>query len=130
MGTNYYWQLKYQDEPLHIGKSSAGWCFSLHIIPDMGINELDDWIKLFEEPKSIIYDEYNSFIGIRCMLHVITKRKWNDRGPIAPMGYSSWAEFRVKNHAAEGPNNLWRHVYHATPGKDNGTYDLIYGDFS
>ena len=38
MGTNYYWQ---ESEPcaacgrgyeqVHVGKSSAGWCFSLHV---------------------------------------------------------------------------------------------------
>ena len=28
---------------LHIGKSSYGWAFSLHIIPHEGLNSLDDW---------------------------------------------------------------------------------------
>jgi hypothetical protein len=56
MGTNYYsvrrgveeldsdafWALRDEDSDdcLHIGKSSLGWCFSLHVIPERGINTL------------------------------------------------------------------------------------------
>lgn len=48
MGTNYYY---YQDvcphcgkpdKKLHIGKSSGGWYFSLHIIPEEKIFNLKD----------------------------------------------------------------------------------------
>ena len=28
---------------IHIGKSSGGWCFSLHVYPDHGIHTLADW---------------------------------------------------------------------------------------
>lgn len=50
MGTNYYLHTKPDCEccgrgfePLHIGKSSGGWCFSLHVMPEDNINTLDDW---------------------------------------------------------------------------------------
>ena len=39
---------------LHIGKSSYGWHFSLCIYPELGINDLEDWKKLFSEYE--IYD--------------------------------------------------------------------------
>ncbi len=50
MGTNYYLHEKPDCEccgrpfeALHIGKSSSGWCFSLHVMPEDMINTLDDW---------------------------------------------------------------------------------------
>lgn len=50
MGTNYYAEYQppcptcgRQDPPLHIGKSSAGWCFSLHVIPELGLNDWPEW---------------------------------------------------------------------------------------
>lgn len=65
MGTNYYLQEKppcdkcgREFERLHIGQSSAGWCFALHVIPELGINNLADWKKRWEEHPSVIRDEY------------------------------------------------------------------------
>jgi len=46
MGTNYYLQKKSgtcqtcghcSEDPKHIGKSSGGWCFSLHVYPEENI---------------------------------------------------------------------------------------------
>jgi len=66
MGTNYY---LYPASPCkacgrsyeakHIGKSSAGWCFLLHVIPEEGINDLEDWKKLWYQPEA----EINVCIG-------------------------------------------------------------------
>lgn len=42
---------------LHIGKSSAGWCFGLRCMPQRGINGLEDWKKIFAIPGAIIKDE-------------------------------------------------------------------------
>jgi hypothetical protein len=33
---------------IHIGKSSGGWCFSLHVMPQQGIHNLNDWKVLVE----------------------------------------------------------------------------------
>ena len=69
MGTNYYWSEEACQSPckhcrggdrLHIGKSSGGWCFSLHVIPYEGINTLDDWKAKFALPGSEIVDEYGT----------------------------------------------------------------------
>jgi hypothetical protein len=46
MGTNYYMPVEkcdhcgHKPKALHIGKSSAGWCFSLNTHPAEGINRL------------------------------------------------------------------------------------------
>lgn len=67
MGTNYYWHHDIcgscgrSDDPIHIGKSSAGWCFALHVDEDIGIKSLDDWMSRWGEmnhTNSEIRDEY------------------------------------------------------------------------
>jgi hypothetical protein len=73
---------------LHIGKSSGGWCFSLHVIPSLGLNTLDDWELLIDEAldrakweealdrvvKWHIIDEYGDLIGKTELHNIITKR--------------------------------------------------------
>jgi hypothetical protein len=67
MGTNYYAtrdvgriENTYYKvvEELHIGKSSAGWCFGLHVIPERGLNSLYDWMVLLKNDDWHIVDEY------------------------------------------------------------------------
>ena len=52
MSTNYYLHAPAcphckipLEEPLHLGKSSQGWCFSLHLYPE---DELSDWADIWE----------------------------------------------------------------------------------
>lgn len=63
MGTNFYWEstcpnCKYQPQ-LHIGKSSFGWPFVFHVIPEKNILGLYDWLTFFSENKGRIVDEYD-----------------------------------------------------------------------
>jgi len=81
MGCNFYLTAKppcdhcgRAHERLHIGKSSAGWCFSLHVDPDNGINDLDDWVRLWSEPGATIVNEYGETIAPDAMLKIITER--------------------------------------------------------
>ena len=87
MGTNYYLRTGKKitktcdcgfehelDEKLHIGKSSWGWKFVLHIIPERGINELEDWEELFKTGK--IFDEYNNEITVEQMMNCILNRSF------------------------------------------------------
>lgn len=83
MGTNYYLHQKPDCEccgrpfePLHIGKSSGGWCFTLHVMPEDSINTLDDWRELWSKPGALIRNEYDERISIEDMEAVITKRSW------------------------------------------------------
>lgn len=132
MGTNYYWR-----EPnftpdtnpdaewgelkgRHIGKSSAGWCFSIHIYPEDNINNLSDWEELFFTTGSSIINEYGESISPIQMLKTIENRKWTGQ---------EWTPERLgQNSAIKGPNGLARHSYRATHGE--GTYDYITGYFS
>lgn len=137
MGTNYYFQEKPPCECCgrafdmrHIGKSSAGWCFSLHAYPDEGIKELADWIKLWSAPGTKIITEYGDAMPPNQMLEVITKRGPRPRESV-PCGYTSWDSFHNLNDSQDGPNGLLRHRLDShCIGHGNGTYDLIVGEFS
>lgn len=65
MGTNYYIKsepcshCKRADPDLHIGKSSFGWAFALHVVADRGLNSLDDWRPLLSAGR--IIDERDDY---------------------------------------------------------------------
>lgn len=142
MGTNYYLHAKPDCEccgrpfePLHIGKSSGGWCFSLHVMPDDGINDLDDWLSLLAKPGAFVRNEYGEKVSREELLEIITQRSWangtfDDR---RWFGYFSEADFHHRNYSERGPNGLLRHsmregghcVAHGA-----GTWDCIVGEFS
>lgn len=120
MGTNYYFEDKYcgecnrgyQNQRLHIGKSSFGWNFALHIIPEEKISELDDWMLLFQKPHSRIVDEYNEVITAEQMVKIICERE--DWGAMAvPPG-------KLKRHEIDKSHCI-------AHGK--GSYDLMIGWF-
>ena len=142
MGTNYYLHRDVcphcgrSEERLHIGKSSAGWCFGLHVIPEQSINDLSDWMAEFNKPNAKIVDEYGNPVTPEEMRSQIADRKstepWGQKKVRGNFwGYTSWADFHAKNHSEEGPNGLLRHragdmgVKHG-----NGTYDLCPYEFS
>ena len=139
MGTNYYLHQK-EDctccgrpfEPLHIGKSSGGWCFSLHVMPEDNINTLDDWRALWSVHGAFIRNEYGERVPIEEMEKIITERigaVWDQER--WTMFYSSEADFHAKNHSERGPNNLCRHkIGPHCVGHGEGTWDYIPGEFS
>lgn len=133
MGTNYY---VYRnacehcgrgDEPLHIGKSSAGWCFALHVGReewDETPRSLDEWRAKWSEPGAVIRDEYGRTLTADEMLSRILGRSWSGPGPTN-------AEWLRQNHAQPGPNGLARHRLDSRcVGHGDGTYDLVTGEFS
>lgn len=138
MGTNYYLKTqvcphcKRAKDTLHIGKSSAGWCFGLCLHPDHGVNSLDDWQKLFNAADSAIEDDYGEELTPDNMLGIITKRGRKDIGwSAAPMGYESWDAFFARNDAEKGPNGLLRHsVGRLCVAHGDGTWDYLVGEFS
>lgn len=136
MGTNFYVTAEAPcphcgrgGEQLHIGKSSGGWCFGLHIIPEMGINSLDDW-KIFWQDKKIT-NEYNDVFSAEEMLSVITKRK-RDVKELNSSGYRDAGDMLEKNHACWSPEwgLLRRRIGYSCTGYGDGTWDLINSEFS
>lgn len=129
MGTNYYLETECcslcnrPQERLHIGKSSAGWCFSLHVDSADGITSLDDWQALWSRPGARIVDEYGILITPSEMLRTIKDRTWGKERNFDQ-------RFLSENHAEPGPKGLLRHrlgphcIAHG-----EGTYDLLPGEF-
>lgn len=137
MGTNYY--LNDGNKPhcasctchsrIHIGKASAGWCFSLHVIPERGLNSLDDWKRAWSADGCVIVDEYGSEISPAEMEDIICNRK--RRETVCPPGYLDWAHFHAINFSESGPNGLVRHqIGRHCIGHGDGAYDLMPGEFS
>lgn len=121
MGTNYYLHQKSEsscshcghdpgERILHIGKSSYGWCFSLHVIPELGINGLYDWIPLWNNHQ--IKNEYDEIISPSDMLAIITLRAPGNYSPIG---------VEPRRNELDGESCI---------GHGEGSWDLIRGEFS
>lgn len=142
LGTNYYtvkrglesmdsdtfWDLMRSDtesgDILHIGKSSGGWCFSLHVIPDRNIHDLPDWVPYLLDQERVIINEYRDILTYEELLDIIMNRsrpdthKWNQ-------------EMYERNYAEPGPNNLVRHsLGRGCVRQGAGTWDCVEGNFS
>ncbi len=127
MGTNYYLHKSVcehcgrGDEPQHIGKSSGGWCFSLHV--NDTVRSLDDWRAEWSRPGVVIKNEYGEVVPPDEMERIILERAW-------PRRKDSSFDY-VGNHAEPGPNGLIRHkIGRWRIAHGDGTYDLIPGEFS
>jgi len=138
MGTNYYsvkkgveemdsdsfWALRGSEHCLHIGKSSGGWCFSLHVIPELNIHDLPGWVPYLLDQDRVIVDEYREVVTYEHLLSIIT-----DRRREKPCTWTQ--EMYDKNYAEPGPNNLARHsLGRECTRQGAGTWDCIEGEFS
>ena len=134
MGTNYYTKL--DGEELHIGKSSGGWCFSLHVIPELGINDLPDWIDFLTVNHYKIKNEYEEPVTLDELFGVITLRKGRHNfDELLPESllrwYQNWEDFHERNHSEPGPNGLLRHqLGYGCVKQGSGTWDCIDRAFS
>jgi hypothetical protein len=135
MGTNYYWEGGdgRGRTRLHIGKSSNGWCFSLHVIASENIHDLEDWERVWQTCMGKILNEYGDKISPEQMRKIITERRVADRQwREPPYGYDDWPAFHADNFSELGPNGLLRHQL--TEGhcikQGAGTWDCIIGVFS
>ena len=131
MGTNYYLlknvcpHCNHAEEKLHIGKSSAGWYFALHVTED--IKSFVEWAKLFA-PPNIIIDEYGDKIEPKEMLSIISARR--RREEYRPK--MSAIELAQNNCTIDYKNNLLRHKVDGQRciGTGDGTWSYITGGFS
>ena len=127
MGANYYLKKNHcsacdRSDSIHIGLSCGGWCFKLHVHPELGINTLDDWKREFD--KGIIFDENDRQVSNGDMLSEITERE-------SDMAVT-WAESVMRrNNAVHGPSNLLREKIDGQHciGHGDGTWDYLIGDF-
>ena len=87
MGTNFYMKVAIDSlnncELHHIGKRSAGWCFSLHAIPSHNLMDLGSWTAfLMSDDVVRIFDEYeNDYTWAEMTQIIIDDKTYNDRPP-------------------------------------------------
>lgn len=135
MGTNFYWRTApcptcgHIVEQLHIGKSSAGWCFALRVAgndrdKERGYpSDLDGWRVLWQQPGSSIVNEYGDRVTPEQMDEWITQR---GRDLPVPGDFDFGG-----NHGTPGPNNLIRRrIGDLCTGHGEGTWDLMGKEFS
>jgi hypothetical protein len=137
MGTNYYLHQNTcehcgrGDPALHIGKSSGGWCFSLHVRGASWEEELpenlEQWEEMWSTPGSKIMDEYGDVVTAEEMRRIITERSWDNA-----RAWSSQRHWLSDNFAEAGPSGLARHRVDGRNciGHGDGTWDLMTGEFS
>lgn len=129
MGCNYYLlqpscgHCGKSGDRLHIGKSSAGWVFAVHLIPERNLNCLNDWIQFIKVNTGIgwtLVDENDKPITLSDLVNTITNRSWS-----APTEHDD-------RYSVPGPNNLSRHKLDESfcVAHGPGTWDYIVGDFS
>lgn len=146
MGTNYYVRvdvpvceacnrpLDELDEELHIGKSSFGWHFSLHVIPEMKLINLTSWAKFVKDKK--IFNEYGEDISYDDLISTIRDRKGasgSDKSNFNHGFYRDWSDFHKRNSSEFGENGLIRAKIdgrHCVGHPRKGTWDYVAGDFS
>ena len=142
MGTNYYVRLDVEvceacnrplddsDEELHIGKSSAGWCFGLHVIPELGLNTWLDWETYLKD--KLIFNEYQDQLTLAALKGVVTQREGAKNWNAHPAFYDNWEQFHKENHSIIGPKHLVRSQIDGSHcvGHGPGTWDYIAGEFS
>jgi hypothetical protein len=159
MGTNFFLEstaklpTAFGRPRLHIGKSSAGWCFALRVYPKFlcdwpedtldGVS-LDDhqpvnlgqWLGLMEataaDGSARIVDDYGRVLSLMEIRSQIMDRSWPRKAEYPNTLWVSEAEFHRTNQSAPGPNGLVRHQIdgrHCIAHGD-GTWDLIVGEFS
>jgi hypothetical protein len=138
MGTNYYLRRpakraafgrvyvtsETKPDDLHIGKSSAGWCFGLRVYPgepDKPQN-LDEWRAAFA--MGTIVDEYGSECTATEMIRCIELRAHHAGGcDWTPATYE-------RNQGEPGPRGLVRHkIGGLCVAHGEGTYDIMVGEF-
>lgn len=95
MGTNYYVKSSachhcgHRPEAIHIGKSSAGWVFALNTHPEMGINNIADWLAYLADKE--ITDEYGGDVSLGKLIETICGRKGEmRRSHDARRGEGTW----------------------------------------
>lgn len=156
MGTNYY--LVYNEKvdsvcpcckheitkykELHLGKSSNGWTFALHVYPEQGIHTWGDVLYeiLYATGKGgWIKDEYGTEVETDMFIDIVTERGSNNTidemveknnrlgfSTVEGVGY-----YLAYNMAVRGPNNLLRpKIGNGCIGHGGGTYDYLVGEFS
>jgi hypothetical protein len=131
MGMNFYLHKGLTNEELHIGKSSCGWAFALHVIPEEGINGLGDWLELFVDPNNGVFDESETPLTAIEMMDRIMNRVGHHRISDGAVDKQILGPYSIVQEKHNGIRLLRCKVDgdHCI-GHGIGDWDLITGEFS
>lgn len=130
MGTNYYVHKEpdlldklqgAQPTILHLGKSSGGWCFAMHVQPELGLRDFVSWMRYLRKGKVTIYDEYDCVVSFDEMVHIISKRSFPRNQKIAEIEPECYHPGGCRRHGEDSYGRVKQGV---------GTYDYFNMDFS
>lgn len=130
MSTEYYLQNKESKEWRPLGRSSVGWTFAFHPIPEWGIGSYEDFMLVVISDLYLIMDEYDRVITWQEFDRIVRDRKtskdwdseWYNRGYY----YKSEHDFHISNNSCRGPNGLLRrNLSEYVIGYGEGTWDLV-----
>jgi len=126
MGTNFYMMTDSCEccghyDIIHIGKSSAGWCFALKVYPDKGVNSLNDWKGYIYKIRPEIRNDCGDCFSYEDLFDIIENRR-------SPVG----SQRHERYYGEPGPNNLFRQKIDRVfcVGHGEGTWDYILGELS
>ena len=112
-------------QQIHVGKSSGGWAFNLHVLPDLGITDLADWAELLN--YGVLKDEYGGLENPEDFITAIKNRAWQ-RPPNLPGRWSREpVQLAVNNLVMPVTGDRYGYVYAADPSK---TYFCSLGKYS
>lgn len=100
MGTNYYWYAPpckhcgLANPPMHIGKSSAGWPFSVHVMPAENITCWNDWLKYFEQATGEIRNEYGEVKTVAELNRLVKAKRSQKNEPHVLQAISDYPDFQ------------------------------------
>ena len=127
----------------HLGKSSGGWYYALHVYPEELLGTFDDIRQhVYEvlEQGGHIEDEYGGVVPVEDWLQCVTVRSAKhpvdyQRDLAEAFGhrrYQSVKHYLDAMQAVEGPNNLLRAKIDGMRciGHGTGTCDYMVGNFS
>lgn len=142
MGTNYYLHKGEQPckccgistdrNPKHIGRSSYGWNFALHVLPEIDINTFADWIQLIGSNQYTIMDEYDEIISLDQLKEIVLNRGTDQWCPqtLPPIDRRSTYPIRYHPKYATLRQHIIDGDFCIAHGPDDATYDCIIGIFS
>lgn len=121
----------------HIGKSSAGWTFALHVAgkyddPIFDVNGLEDWSYWFLRDDFYVADEYGRVVSPSNIMGIICRRSWRNEYADRERELLGEVEYFRQRGGVPGPDGLARSRIdgHHCIGHGPGAYDYITGDFS
>jgi hypothetical protein len=113
-GTEYSSNWPYVQQ-IRVGNSACGWAFNLHVLPDLGITDLEDWIVLMEYGS--LEDEYSRLHNTEEFIEDIQQRACDRKQHKPRLRPDEPVQLGVNNLLMPFTGGYQGYVYKADPTK-------------